>query len=34
VERSKRSPEPTWPAGLTPGANRAYGETVIWEAEA
>ena len=32
VERSKRSPEPTWPAGLEPFSKRSYGETVAWEA--
>jgi len=32
VERSKRSPEPTWPAGLDPFSKRSYGETVAWEA--
>lgn len=34
VERSKRSPEPTWPAGLEPFSKRSYGETVAWEAVA
>lgn len=38
VERSRRSPEPTWPAGLEPlpGKRRQkkYGETVLWLAEA
>jgi 16S rRNA (guanine966-N2)-methyltransferase len=33
VERSSRSPEPTWPAGLTPGRARRYGETVLWLAD-
>ncbi|MBM9460444.1 16S rRNA (guanine(966)-N(2))-methyltransferase RsmD [Nocardioides sp. zg-536] len=37
VERSGRSPEPAWPAGLVPlpgrrGAKR-YGETTLWFAE-
>ncbi|MCL9666691.1 RsmD family RNA methyltransferase [Curtobacterium albidum] len=32
VERSKRSPEPTWPVGLEPFSKRSYGETVAWEA--
>uniref|UniRef100_A0A942SZ41 RsmD family RNA methyltransferase n=1 Tax=Neobacillus citreus TaxID=2833578 RepID=A0A942SZ41_9BACI len=32
VERSKRSPEPTWPAGLEPFSKRSYGETIAWEA--
>ena len=31
VERSKRSPEPTWPDGLErDGKPRKYGETTIW----
>lgn len=38
VERSRRSPEPTWPAGLQslPGKRRLkkYGETHLWLAEA
>ncbi|MGE9807863.1 16S rRNA (guanine(966)-N(2))-methyltransferase RsmD [Janibacter sp. G1551] len=29
VERSSRSPEPTWPQGLIPEAVKAYGETVL-----
>jgi 16S rRNA (guanine966-N2)-methyltransferase len=33
VERSSRSPEPTWPEGLAPTRSRAYGETVLWWAE-
>lgn len=33
VERSARSPEPTWPAGLTPLEPRTYGETRVWFAE-
>jgi 16S rRNA (guanine966-N2)-methyltransferase len=33
VERSSRSPEPTWPAGLARFDRRAYGETVVWFAE-
>ncbi len=33
VERSVRSPEPTWPAGLAAVAERRYGETVLWFAE-
>lgn len=32
VERSKRSPEPTWPEGLEPERRKAYGETVLWYA--
>ncbi|MCX6401554.1 MAG: 16S rRNA (guanine(966)-N(2))-methyltransferase RsmD [Propionibacteriales bacterium] len=38
IERSRRSPEPTWPTGLEPrpGKRRQkkYGETVLWLAEA
>ncbi|GAA1654855.1 16S rRNA (guanine(966)-N(2))-methyltransferase RsmD [Georgenia ruanii] len=34
VERSKRSPEPTWPAGLAPVDDRGYGDTAVWFAEA
>ena len=30
VERSSRSPEPTWPAGLTWDDERKYGETTLW----
>lgn len=30
VERSARTPEPAWPAGLVPDRRRAYGETVLW----
>jgi 16S rRNA (guanine966-N2)-methyltransferase len=30
VERSSRSPEPRWPAGLERTDRRAYGETVVW----
>ncbi|MDU0347238.1 16S rRNA (guanine(966)-N(2))-methyltransferase RsmD [Actinomyces sp. MRS3W] len=33
VERSSRSPEPTWPAGLTCFSSRKYGETTVWFAE-
>jgi 16S rRNA (guanine966-N2)-methyltransferase len=33
VERSSRSPEPTWPDGLARFDRRAYGETVVWFAE-
>ena len=33
VERSSRSPEPTWPAGLAVVQSRTYGETVIWLAD-
>ena len=34
VERSSRSPEPTWPAGITPERRRDYGETTLWWASA
>ena len=30
VERSSRTPEPAWPAGLRRTDRRAYGETVVW----
>ncbi|WKN49898.1 16S rRNA (guanine(966)-N(2))-methyltransferase RsmD [Nocardioides sp. Arc9.136] len=30
VERSVRSPEPTWPDGIEPVRERRYGETVLW----
>lgn len=33
VERSSRSPEPTWPEGLTRFDDRTYGETKLWFAE-
>ena len=33
VERSRRAPEPTWPAGLARFDRRAHGETVVWFAE-
>ena len=33
VERSTRSPEPTWPAGLERFTDKRYGETTIWFAE-
>jgi 16S rRNA (guanine966-N2)-methyltransferase len=32
VERSSRSPEPSWPDGLRAFSKRAWGETVAWEA--
>ncbi|MBT2501623.1 16S rRNA (guanine(966)-N(2))-methyltransferase RsmD [Curtobacterium sp. ISL-83] len=32
VERSKRSPEPSWPAGLEAFSKRSYGDTLAWEA--
>lgn len=30
LERSARSPEPAWPAGLEPERRKAYGETALW----
>jgi 16S rRNA (guanine966-N2)-methyltransferase len=30
VERSSRSPEPGWPAGIEPERRRDYGETTLW----
>lgn len=33
VERSVRSPEPAWPAGLERLDERRYGETVLWFAQ-
>lgn len=30
VERSARSPEPTWPDGLEPARSKRYGETTLW----
>lgn len=30
VERSSRSPEPAWPAGIVPDRRRDYGETTLW----
>lgn len=33
VERSSRSPEPTWPSGIEVIRKRAYGETTLWFAE-
>jgi 16S rRNA (guanine966-N2)-methyltransferase len=33
VERSSRSPEPGWPAGLERFAEKKYGETRLWFAE-
>lgn len=30
VERSSRSPEPTWPDGLELVRSRRYGETMLW----
>jgi 16S rRNA (guanine966-N2)-methyltransferase len=34
VERSARSPEPRWPAGLSSAGERRYGETKMWFADA
>ncbi|GAA2025704.1 16S rRNA (guanine(966)-N(2))-methyltransferase RsmD [Agromyces tropicus] len=34
VERSSRSPEPSWPEGITPERRRDYGETTLWWASA
>ncbi|MCG2622348.1 16S rRNA (guanine(966)-N(2))-methyltransferase RsmD [Arthrobacter sp. I2-34] len=33
IERSSRSPEPRWPAGLERFAEKKYGETMLWYAE-
>lgn len=33
VERSSRSPEPTWPEGMSLLKEKRYGETVLWWAE-
>jgi 16S rRNA (guanine966-N2)-methyltransferase len=33
VERSSRSPEPTWPPGVAPVRSKKYGETLVWWAE-
>ena len=33
VERSSRSPEPTWPEGLSLIRHKRYGETVLWWSE-
>ncbi|MDP2775992.1 MAG: 16S rRNA (guanine(966)-N(2))-methyltransferase RsmD [Nocardioides sp.] len=30
VERSRRSPEPAWPHGITDTRSKRYGETVLW----
>lgn len=30
VERSSRSPEPTWPPGVVRERSKRYGETVLW----
>jgi 16S rRNA (guanine966-N2)-methyltransferase len=34
VERSARSAEPTWPAGIVRDRRKAYGDTVVWWAVA
>jgi 16S rRNA (guanine966-N2)-methyltransferase len=30
VERSSRSPRPTWPDGIEPERSKRYGETTLW----
>lgn len=30
VERSTRSPEPSWPEGIEAGRSKRYGETTLW----
>lgn len=30
VERSSRTPEPSWPPGLTSIRSKKYGETMVW----
>jgi 16S rRNA (guanine966-N2)-methyltransferase len=30
VERSRRSPEPTWPSGIESDRSKRYGETMLW----
>ncbi|MDO9455458.1 16S rRNA (guanine(966)-N(2))-methyltransferase RsmD [Nocardioides sp.] len=30
LERSRRSPEPTWPAGIEGERSKRYGETTLW----
>lgn len=30
VERSSRTPEPSWPGGIVPDRSKRYGETVLW----
>lgn len=30
IERSSRSPEPTWPDGIVVEGSKAYGETTLW----
>lgn len=34
IERSGRSPEPTWPAALRGDGHKRYGDTTLWFAEA
>lgn len=33
VERTARTPEPTWPDGVVRTGEKRYGETVLWYAE-
>lgn len=33
VERTVRTPEPTWPPGVVRTGEKRYGETVLWYAE-
>lgn len=33
VERSSRSPQPSWPAGFADARSKRYGETTLWYAE-
>src|SRR5262249_58921311 len=33
VERSSRSPQPSWPEGLELSGEKRYGETTMWFAE-
>ena len=33
VERSSRSPEPSWPSGFADTRSKRYGETTLWYAE-
>lgn len=30
IERSSRSPEPTWPDGIVAEGSKSYGETTLW----
>ena len=32
VERSARSPEPSWPSNMAPTGQRALGDTRLWTA--